>query len=144
MIRRILISLIVLTGVTAPEHKASGAVPPFRSDRLEAMAEALGEATIAVLPDGVHSLSWAGTPVSVVKNAGTVEHIGYALFSEEQRSVIGTTISRFLVVKMMILFTHWPISNYIDIIKCIQYQYWPIIFSICPQWIFTQDFKICS
>ncbi len=96
MIRRILISLIVLTGVTAPEHKASGAVPPFRSDRLEAMAEALGEATIAVLPDGVHSLSWAGTPVSVVKNAGTVEHIGYALFSEEQRSVIGTTISRFL------------------------------------------------
>ena len=96
MMRRILISLIVLTGVTAPVHQASGAVPPFRSDRLETMAEALGKASIVSLPDGVHRLSWAGTPVSVVKNGGTVEHIGYALFSEDQCSLIGPTISYFL------------------------------------------------
>lgn len=96
MFRRWLISLLVLTGAAAPVPCASGAVPPFRSDRLETMAEALGKADITALPDGVQRLSWAGAPVSVVKSGGTVEHIGYALFSEEQHKLIGLIPSRFL------------------------------------------------
>lgn len=96
MFRRFLITFLVLAGVTAPAQQASGAVPPFRSDRLETMANALGKAAIVALPDGVHPLSWAGEPVSVVKNGGTVEHIGYALFSEEQLALTGVVIGRFL------------------------------------------------
>lgn len=96
MFRRFLITFLVLVGVTAPAQQASGAVPPFRSDRLETMAEALGKAAIVALPDGVHRLSWAGQPVSVVKSGETVEHIGYALFSEEQLALTGVVIGRFL------------------------------------------------
>lgn len=96
MFRRFLITFLVLAGVTAPAHHVSGAVPPFRSDCLESMAEALGKAAIVALPDGVHRLSWAGHPVSVVKSGGTVEHIGYALLSEEQQALTGVVIGRFL------------------------------------------------
>ena len=96
MLRRILISLLVLAGVTAPVPMASGAVPPFRSDRLEAMADALDKAGIAALPDGEHQLFLAGATVLVVKKSGTVEHIGYALFSEEQRTLTGAVIGNFL------------------------------------------------
>lgn len=72
------------------------AAPPFRSDRLEKMADALGIAEVAALPGGENRILWGSAPVSVVKCNETVEHIGYVLFSEEQREIIGTTVCRFL------------------------------------------------
>lgn len=96
MLQRLLISFLVLMGAAAPVPVASGAAPPFRSDKLEAMAEVLGKATIAALPDGESRLSWQTMPICVVKCGGTVEHIGYALFSEEQKASAGQTPCRFL------------------------------------------------
>lgn len=86
MLRSILIPLLILAGPG----------PAFRSDRLETMADALGRAGIVALPDGESRLSWGGAAVSVVKCEGTVEHIGYALFSEDARGQIGLTVCRFL------------------------------------------------
>ena len=86
MLGSILISLLVLAGPG----------PAFRSDRLETMADALGRARVEALPDGESLLSWSGATVSVVKCGGTVEHIGYALFSQEQRELIGPTVGHFV------------------------------------------------
>ncbi len=86
MLGSILISLLILAGPG----------PAFRSDRLETMADALGRARVEALPDGESLLSWSGATVSVVKCGGTVEHIGYALFSGEQRELIGPTVGHFV------------------------------------------------
>lgn len=60
---------------------------PYRSDRLERMGELLGEEKLAALPDGEHTaaLMFMGTPVTLIKEKGIIEHIGYSFFSAEER-----------------------------------------------------------
>ncbi len=60
---------------------------PYKSDRLGRMGELLGEDSLAALPDGEHTaaLTFIGTPVTVIKTNGTIEHIGYSFFSAEER-----------------------------------------------------------
>lgn len=98
MLKRLLISFLVLMGAAAPVPVASGAVPPFRSDKLEAMGRILGESRLAALPDGenVAALQWQGLPVTVIRRGGVVEHIGYAFFLPGVRQDVGVLACNFL------------------------------------------------
>lgn len=51
------------------------------------MGELLGEEKLAALPDGEHTaaLMFMGTPVTLIKEKGIIEHIGYSFFSAEER-----------------------------------------------------------
>ena len=71
---------------------------PYRSDRLERMGELLGEEKLAALPDGEHTaaLMFMDTPVTVIKENGIVEHIGYSFFSAEERRLTGPVVCDFL------------------------------------------------
>lgn len=54
----------------------------YRSDRLGRMGGLLGEDSLAALPDGEHTavLTFIGSPVTVIKANGVIEHIGYSFF----------------------------------------------------------------
>ena len=71
---------------------------PYKSDRLGRMGELLGEDTLAALPDGEHTaaLTFIGTPVTVIKTNGTIEHIGYSFFSAEERLQTDPVVCCFL------------------------------------------------
>ena len=61
----------------------------YRSDRLERMGEQLGEVNLAAVPDGEHTaaLMFRNTPVTIIKEKGIIEHIGYSFFSADERSL---------------------------------------------------------
>ena len=71
---------------------------PYRSDRLERMGELLGNEKLAALPDGEHTaaLMFMDTPVTVIKENGVIEHIGYSFFSAEERLLTGSVVCDFL------------------------------------------------
>lgn len=71
---------------------------PYRSDRLERMGELLGEEKLAALPDGEHTaaLMFMGTPVTLIKEKGIIEHIGYSFFSAEERRLTSPVVCDFL------------------------------------------------
>lgn len=70
----------------------------YRSDRLERMGEQLGEVNLAAVPDGEHTaaLMFRNTPVTIIKEKGIIEHIGYSFFSADERSLTGSIICNFL------------------------------------------------
>lgn len=70
----------------------------YRSDRLERMGELLGEENLAALPDGEHTaaLMFMGTPVTIIKEKGIIEHIGYSFFSADERLLTGPVVCDFL------------------------------------------------
>ena len=70
----------------------------YRSDRLERMGKLLGEEKLAALPDGEHTsaLMFMDTPITLIKDKGIVEHIGYSFFSAEERRLTGPVVCNFL------------------------------------------------
>lgn len=76
--------LIFLFVLFLPENLFGGNTA-YRSDRLEKIASLVGKST-----------SWNGFPLCVIENEGTVEHIGYRFFSDEEREAIGKEISCFV------------------------------------------------
>ena len=70
----------------------------FRSDRTGQIAGFICTNRLHALPDGEHYgyLTYNGNPVTVIKEAGVVEHIGYSLFTPGQRAALGKVPCNFL------------------------------------------------
>ncbi len=71
----------------------------YASKQLEQMAKMVQMTdTIKKLPEGVslQCYSYKGLPLTVVKKGNRVKHIGYTLFSEQQRKEVGEIRSNFI------------------------------------------------
>lgn len=70
----------------------------FRSDRVEQIAGYLNSRSLSSLADGEHyrCIQYKGTPVTIIKEKGVIEHIGYSLFTPLQRAAIGKIPCNFL------------------------------------------------
>ena len=70
----------------------------YRSDLLERMGKALGEENLVSLPDGEHTaaLTFMNTPVTIIRERGVIEHIGYSFFSTQERLLTGPVVCDFL------------------------------------------------
>lgn len=80
-----LVCILTLLFVLFLPEKVFGRNTAYRSDRLEKIASIIGEAAF-----------WKGLPLSVIENNGTVEHIGYRFFTDEEMEAIGKEICHFL------------------------------------------------
>lgn len=96
MMRKFLAIALVLT--VSPAF-LSGETVRYRSDKLEKMATALScTSSLAALSDGefVDFFHFQGIPVTVIKQHGIVEHIGFSCFRPEERAILGEYPCRFL------------------------------------------------
>lgn len=87
----------VLLGLFLPGLLLGGELS-YRSDLLERMGKALGEENLVSLPDGEHTaaLTFMNTPVTIIRERGVIEHIGYSFFSTQERLLTGPVVCDFL------------------------------------------------
>lgn len=82
--KRILYISFVIAALLLPGGTI-GARASFASDRLGEIASFIGRDS-----------TWKGLPVTVVENNGTVEHIGYRFFNDDEIEAVGKDVCRFL------------------------------------------------
>lgn len=87
----------VLLGLFLPGLLLGGELS-YRSDLLERKGKALGEENLVSLPDGEHTaaLTFMNTPVTIIRERGVIEHIGYSFFSTQERLLTGPVVCDFL------------------------------------------------
>lgn len=99
-IRSYILVYYLLTGLllaTLPAKMVAG--NSYRTDLLESMARKMQVISLLdTLPDGLYTniSTFRGRPVTVEVDGNRICHIGYSVFSKEQRDVFGSVICNFL------------------------------------------------